>query len=329
MFFSCGPSANTRAVNVFLEEYVGRALETNRFPRQHLFVQSKFVSLPHHHPLVSPYTPYGSDPDKVADACQVSFYRSLENLRTSYVDAFLVYAPELTVTPMFSLLRVLQKLKQQGRIRFTGLSNVLTVDILRHLHDQFPGVIEIVQNPLHSPWDPEYKVWKYCRDNSIAFHTYHTLTSSNRILEDGTVKRIAECQQCSPQVALLQYCHRSGITPILGPTTQNNLESTLQLARGEIQDLPDDHVRSLSRLFAEETVINRYRGASLLVRQAKEQQKKDRVKAKEKNQLVLSEERLRKGLAEEQSFVEAARARAKAFAERLREQEEREANETQ
>jgi len=313
---------------VFLEEYAGRALETNKFPRQHLFVQSKFVSLPHHRPLVSPYTPYTSDPGKVADACQVSFYRTLENLRTSYVDAFLVYAPELTVTPMLSLLNVLQKLKQQGRIRFAGLSNVLTVDILRHLDDQVPGVIEIVQNPLHSPWDPEYKVWKYCRDHRIAFHSYQTLTSSHRILQDGTMKHIAECQKCSPQVVLLQYCHRSGITPILGPTTQKNLESTLQLARGEIDDLPDDHIRSLSRLFAEETVINRYRGASLLVRQAREQQMKARVMEKESNPPVMSEERLRQGLAEEQSFVEAARARAKAFAEMLREREEMEVKET-
>jgi diketogulonate reductase-like aldo/keto reductase len=313
-------SADPQEVNVFLEEYVGRTLETNKFPRQHLFVQTKFVSLPHHHPLVSPYTPY--EAEKVADACRLSFYRSLENLRTTYVDAFLIYAPELTVTPMLSLLEVLRKLKQEGRVRFTGLSNVLTVDILRHLHERVPGVIDIIQNPFHSTWDPEYKVWHYCRENGIGVHSYHTLTSSGRMLHSPIMNQIAEYQHCTPEVVLLQYCHRSGITPILGPTNQRNLEEVLLVARGVTQNLPDDHVKALSRLFAEESVINRYRAASLLLREAKVLQKKQKSSQKETNRRIKSEKRLLDGVAEEQSLVEAARARAAELAESLRIREE-------
>jgi diketogulonate reductase-like aldo/keto reductase len=136
------------------------------------------------------------------------------------------------------------------------------------------------------------------------------------------MNQIAEYQQCSPEVVLLQYCHRSGITPILGPTNRRNLKDVLLVARGVTQNLPDDHVKALSRLFAEESVINRYRAASLLLREAKELQKKQRSSQKETNQRKKSEKRLLDGVAEEQSLVEAARARAAELAESLRVQEE-------
>src|SRR5947207_6804287 len=188
--------------------------------REDLFVQTKFVSLPHHKPFAPPYPLYhGNHAD---EACQLSLLRSLVNLQTTYIDAFLINAPEITLTPMLSLLNLLQKAKEQGKIRYSGLCNVATVDILRHLNNTIPGAIQIVQNPLHSPWDPEYKILQYCRENGIQYNTFHTLTRSDRILQDDVMQFIAAEKERSPQLIFLQFCVQSDITPADGARSQKN-----------------------------------------------------------------------------------------------------------
>jgi diketogulonate reductase-like aldo/keto reductase len=303
-------------VNVFFEANVGAVLQQNRVPREDLFVQSKFVSLPHHAPLIPPYPPYKGH--HLNEAFRVSLYRSLENLRSTYIDAFLINAPEITVTPMLELLNIVQNAKKEGRVRYSGLCNVATVDILRHLHTTVPGSIQIVQNPLHSPWDPEYKILQYCRENGIQYNTFHTLTSSDRILQDEAIQLIAQNRHSTPQLLFLQFCVQSDMTPVVGPRRESNVLSDLPIANGNFQALSPDDMKAISRLFAEQIVINRYRSATLLVRRHRElrrEQGRKKMRADQGKQMlrvIAAREE------EEQQIVERAKARAKAFAEKLR-----------
>ena len=303
-------------VNNFFESYVGETLKETRVPREDLFVQTKFVSQPHHKPFTPPYPPYpGNNAD---EACQLSLLRSLENLQTTYVDAFLINAPEITLTPMLSLLNILQNAKEQGTIRYSGLCNVATVDILRHLNNTLPGAIQIVQNPLHSPWDPEYKILQYCRENGIQYCTFHTLTTSDRILQDSLMKFIAAEIETPPQLVFLQFCVQSDITPLVGARSQRNLLSVLPIANGEFEPLAREHMRAISRLLAEQTVINRYRSAALLARRQKElrwEKGREKMQVDQRRQL---QERMAVREEREQEIVEQAKARAKAFAEKLK-----------
>jgi diketogulonate reductase-like aldo/keto reductase len=303
-------------VNNFFESYVGKTLKETRVPRENLFVQTKFVSQLHHKPFTPPYPPYpGNNAD---EACQLSLLRSLENLQTTYVDAFLINAPEITLTPMLSLLNILQNAKEQGTIRYSGLCNVATVDILRHLNNTLPGAIQIVQNPLHSPWDPEYKVLQYCRENGIQYNTFQTLTTSDRILQDNLMKFIAAEIEIPPQLVFLQFCVQSDITPLVGARSERNLLSVLPIANGEFEPLAREHMRAISRLLAEQTVINRYRSDTLLARRQKElrwEKGREKMQIDQRRHLqeimAVREER-------EQEIVEQAKARAKAFAEKLK-----------
>ena len=303
-------------MNNFFESYVGDALKETRVPREDLFVQTKFVSQPHHKPFAPPYPPYqGNNAD---EACQLSLLRSLENLQTTYIDAFLINAPEITLTPMLSLLNVLQKAKEQGTIRYSGLCNVATVDILRHLNNTLPGAIQIVQNPLHSPWDPDYKILQYCRENGIQYSTFHTLTTSDRILQDDLMQFIAAEKGIPQQLVFLQFCVQSDITPLVGARSQRNLLSVLPIAKGESEPLARDHMRALSRLLAEQTVINRYRSATLLARRQKELRRergREKMRADQGRQM---QETTAARENREQAIVEQAKARAKAFAEKLK-----------
>ena len=303
-------------MNNFFESHVGDTLKELRVPREDLFVQTKFVSQPHHKPFAPPYPPYQRN--NADEACQLSLLRSLENLQTTYIDAFLINAPEITLTPMLSLLNVLQKAKEQGTIRYSGLCNVATVDILRHLNNTFPGAIQIVQNPLHSPWDPEYKILQYCRENSIQYNTFHTLTTSDRILQDDLMQFIAAEKGMPPQLVFLQFCVQSDITPLVGARSQRNLLSVLPIAKGESEPLAREHMRAISRLLAEQTVINRYRSAILLARRQKELRREQGREKMRADQMRQTQETMVARENREQEIVEQAKARAKAFAEKLK-----------
>ena len=303
-------------MNNFFETHVGDVLAETDIPRADLFIQTKFVSLPHHKPFVPPYPPY--EGNKANEACQLSLFRSLENLKTTYVDAFLINAPDLTVTPMLALLKVLKNAKTQRHARYTGLCNVPTVHVLEFLHKRAPGVIQIVQNPLHSPWDPEYKIHEYCRAHGIQYNTFHTLTTSDRIIQDTRMQSIAKQREIPAIINFLQYCVQSDITPLIGARSEKNLRSVMPVAIGEIEPLSNSQMRTITRLMAEQTIINRYRGVTLLRRQEKQLKfKKGREKMTEdqKQQLVQSiAEREKK----EQELVESAKIRARAMADRLR-----------
>ena len=303
-------------MNSFFETQVGDVLGETDIPRADLFIQTKFVSLPHHKPFVPPYPPY--EGNKANEACQLSLFRSLENLKTTYVDAFLINAPDLTVTPMMRLLKVLKDAKKQRHVRYTGLCNVPTVHVLDFLHKNAPGVIQIVQNPLHSPWDPEYKINEYCRAHGIQYNTFYTLTTSDRIIQDRRMQYIAEKREIPSIINFLQYCVQSDITPLIGARSEKNLRSVMPVATGEIEPLSNPEMRTITRLMAEQTVINRYRSITLLRRREKElKSKKGREKMTEdqKSQLLQSiDEREQK----EQEIVESAKIRAKAMADRLR-----------
>lgn len=298
------------------EVYVGNALSETSISREDLFVQSKFVSAPHHTPFAPPFPAY--DGQTAEEACHLSFLRSLENLKTLYLDAFLINAPEITPDSMVPLLKLLLRFKDEKKTRYTGVCNIATVDTLAQLHKTVPGAIQIVQNPLHSPWDPEYKIPQYCRDHGIQYNTFNTLTGSDRIIKNNSLKSIGEENGTTPQVAFLQYCVQTGITPLVGARSQENLRSSLIVANGEGKQLPKEQMHKISRLMAEQSIINRFRGATLLERRNREMKKKRGTQKMRSDQAKYLQATYVQREQDEQQVVERAKARAEALAEELR-----------
>ena len=306
-------------VKHFFEHYVGKALSETTVPREDLFVQTKFVTQEHHKPFTLPYPRY--EEPYPFEACVLSYFRSLENLKTDYIDAFLVHAPELTADSMVPLLQTVMKLKQRGRIRYTGISNVPTVQILKFLNEQVPGVVQIVQNPLHVAWDPEYKISQYCREHGIQYNTFHTLTTSDRFLESALLQQIAKQRRSTPQQIFLQFCIEIGITPLIGARSVANLTSCLRLANGAFGALSFDQKRGIVKFLAEQAIINRQRSAFILEKRSRELRTERKLEKREELQQLRAEiaEETAEEDAQEQELINAAKmkARAKAFAQRL------------
>ena len=219
---------------------------------------------------------------EVIKACE----RSLKRLKSEYIDLYQIHWPGARIIPLDETLGALQELKQQGKIRAIGVSNFGIQDLI---HLLAIGRCEANQLPYSLLWRAiEYDISQICVDNAIGILCYSPLAqglltgkfkSADEVPEGRARTRLfssdrpqvrhgeAGCEQetfsaidrirdiCDQihepmaKVALSWLLYRSGVTSVLaGARTP---EQVKQNARAAELELPEDIVRSLSRVTEE------------------------------------------------------------------------------
>ncbi len=157
---------------------------------------------------------------------------SLMRLRLDRIDVYQLHAPD-PVIPFDVSIETLAELREQGKIRLIGLSNVTREHIERA---QKIVPIASVQNR-YSFADREWDyVVDYCERNGIAFIPWFPLgagTVAGRLLE-----RIAKANNKTPkQVALAWLLKRSPVMlPIPGTSSIEHLEENVEAASLRLKD---------------------------------------------------------------------------------------------
>ena len=153
------------------EAQVGEAWATSGVDRGSLFITTKLDN-PNHKP----------------DVARKAFEQSLKDLRTDYVDLFLIHWP----LPMFyggdlaATWEVLEEFYDQGMARAIGVSNFLGhhIDQIRETAQIRPMVNQIESHPFF----PNDELHRYDRDNGIVTEAWAPLgrgrAASNPILAD-------------------------------------------------------------------------------------------------------------------------------------------------
>ncbi len=110
-----------------------------------------------------PYDPSATIPEQV----RTSFEKSLANLRTAYIDSYLLHSPLRTIQQTLEAWRVLIKLQDEGKIRMIGVSNTYDVGILRALGQE--RQVQVVQNRWYegNAWDQD--VVRYCKTHGAVY----------------------------------------------------------------------------------------------------------------------------------------------------------------
>jgi diketogulonate reductase-like aldo/keto reductase len=114
--------------------------------------------------------PLPYDPNlSVKEQVNMSFAKSLENLRTTYLDSYMLHSPLETLKRTIEAWQVLISLKKEGRARMIGVSNTYNVEILQALEDATGVPVDVVQNRWYegNEWDPA--VSAYCRERGIQY----------------------------------------------------------------------------------------------------------------------------------------------------------------
>jgi pyridoxine 4-dehydrogenase len=157
---------------------------------------------------------------------------SLKRLRLERIDIFQLHVPDPAVSFEASM-ESLARLKQQGKIRHVGLSNVT----LEHIHRAQKIVpIVCVQNR-YSFSDQEWDfVLNYCEAHGIAFLPWGPIAQGREANE--AIQQIAAARQVSTAVVSLAWLLRRSpvMLPIPGTGNVKHLEENISAAGFRLTD---------------------------------------------------------------------------------------------
>ncbi|KAK3385640.1 NADP-dependent oxidoreductase domain-containing protein [Podospora didyma] len=159
------------------EEIIGKWFAQNPDKRKDIFIATKFGG------ILYPEGGYGfrGDAEYVPIACE----KSLKRLNVETIDLWYPHRLDGT-TPVEHIVAEMVKLKEQGKIRYIGLSEV-TAATLRRAHAVHPISCVQMEYSMFSTEveSPEYDLLKTCRELSVAVVAYSPLS---RGLLTGTLQ---------------------------------------------------------------------------------------------------------------------------------------------
>lgn len=176
------------------EAEVGRAIADSGVPREELFITSKLDN-GNHEPA----------------AARASFDKTLADLRTDYVDLFLIHWPLPTLYDGDVALPwpVLEEFHAQGRARAIGLSNY-TIEHIERVLDAAEVAPHVLQVEAH-PFFPNNEVRDFARAHGMTTQAWSPL-ARGRAAKDPALARIAaSIGRTGPQAALRWALDRGDI----------------------------------------------------------------------------------------------------------------------
>ena len=215
------------------EKDIAKALKDNGIKREDVFITSKvnrdaFYLKPYYHREGWRKLLNVRNFKSVKKAIQESF----DNLKTDYIDLFLVHWPY----PMELSMRMYEemtRLYHQGRIRAIGVCSSLPphFDAYKDVSDVTPAINQFEISPLNT----QKQLIKYCREKGVAVEAMSTFSHfrSNEprkeIFENGTLKQIAQDHGKSVAQVVLRWLIQQDIIIIPKTWVYNHLRENIEL----------------------------------------------------------------------------------------------------
>lgn len=217
------------------ESTVGQAIAESDVPRDEIFLTTKIW-----HDRLQP------------DAFKAAVDESLSKLGTDYVDLLLIHwpSPEDEV-PMVDYLNALSEAKASGKTRHIGVSNFTTAQIDRAIDILGEGELFTNQIEVH-PFLQNTVLIDHCQRQGIRITGYMPL-AVGKVMEDDTLKAIADAHEVSPAQITLAWLKARDITVIPSSTKASHLKSNLEAFELE---LSADEMAQIGRLDRAERIAS-------------------------------------------------------------------------
>lgn len=203
------------------ETYLAEAIRESGIPRREFFIASKLWK------------------DEMGyENVKSAFERTLNNLRTDYLDLYLIHwpLPEPGYKEWRQLdketWRAMEELYEAGKIRAIGLSNFLPHHIENILKDcrVRPAVDQIEYHPGYS----QEAVVNYCRERGILVQAWSPIGRS-RVLDEPLVKELAAKYGVSPAQICLKFAVQRNIIPLPKSSSEDRMRENLDLYSFELE----------------------------------------------------------------------------------------------
>jgi diketogulonate reductase-like aldo/keto reductase len=209
--------------------------------RADLYLQTKFTPPSGQDPNRTPYDPRAPLAEQVKQSVAVS----LRNLRTDYLDAVLLHSPLATPSETMAAWRVLESLVDAGQIRKAGISNQYGLEDLRELYDSARIKPAVVQNRFHDATGYDAGIRAFCRERSISYQSFWTLTANPHLLANAAITIPASRLGRSPAQVLFRYLTQAGVVPLTGTRSEAHMRDDLAIFEFELSPEERDRIDGL------------------------------------------------------------------------------------
>ena len=213
----------------YQENLIGEALiklsKIHNIPRTDLFLQTKFTPLSGQDIANVPY-------DKTADLetqVKQSLKKSLENLKTDYIDSLILHSPLRTIDDTLMVWRVFEEFCKIGTVKQIGISNIYSVKALSGLWKGSIVKPAVVQNRFYEDTKYDKEIREFCKSNGIIYQSFWTLTGYPHILNDKEVRKIASERKCTVEQLFFKFVMQLGIVPLTGTKTKEHMMDILNV----------------------------------------------------------------------------------------------------
>ena len=213
-------------------EALSDAVDSGLVTREEIFLQTKFTFQAGQDDRL-PYDPDAPPAEQVAQ----SFTSSLRNLRTDYIDSYILHGPTRRsgLQPDdWAAWRAMEALHQTGQARLIGISNI-RLDQLKLLCKDANVQPSFVQNRCYASraWDRDIR--EFCADQGIYYQGFSLLTANHKEVKHPIIKRIAKRYGKSVSQIIFRFALDLGMIPLTGTANPDHMRIDLEVLDFELQ----------------------------------------------------------------------------------------------
>ena len=175
------------------------------------------------------------------DSTKKSFEKSLDALKTDYVDLLLIYWPDVNnFSRTLATWQALIELQQEGVCCSIGVSN-FTIDLLEKLLDETSVLPQANQVEFHT-FLYQKELLAYCREQRIQIEAYSPIARA-KFLENDVLQEVAKKHGKTAAQVMLAWAVNHSLVVIPKSTNEGrileNADIFFELDEGDMQALDD------------------------------------------------------------------------------------------
>ena len=228
----------------YKEPLVGKAIERSYqsgIKRSDLFLQTKFTSYRGQDPNDCPYDPRLSLEDQIKRSLSVS----LSNLKTDYLDSYILHSPMNTWEETKRAWKVFEGFCKEGLVKQLGISNCYDLGYFKKLYDESEIKPSVLQNRFYKETNYDKELRKFCVDRGIYYQSFWTVNANKSIWQNPFVIEIAKKREVSPIQVFFRSLVYECIYPLYGTTNTIHMKEVIDLFSISLSEKERQEIRSI------------------------------------------------------------------------------------
>ncbi|RXK14519.1 aldo/keto reductase [Halarcobacter mediterraneus] len=227
----------------YREDLVGEGLENaikKGINRKDIFLQTKFTPISGQDRNNMPY----EASDNVLIQLEKSFYKSKQNLKTDFIDSYLIHSPFAPLEDLLKVYKTMEEFVTSGEVGQIGISNCYDLNLLAYLYDTAKVKPSVIQNRFYSETQYDKEIREFARQRGIVYQSFWSLTANPHLLKLTEIQTLAKNYKRTVPQIFYKFLNQIGITPLNGTTSKTHMIEDLDIKNFSLEE---DEVNSILR----------------------------------------------------------------------------------